>query len=402
MVGAPSILIIHDYYPGQFGALAMHLAARGWDVTFATRKAPNIHNGYRVVFFEPHRQPSNATHPYAQTMDRAVLIGQGFARMALELRKQGYKPDLILCHSGWGAGLFAKDVFPNAKLVSYFEWWYNSPGTDISYLKKSYPELKEQRPDAAMSERARNAHLALDFLSADVCLCPTNFQAAQFPGTVRRNLIINHDGIDCAFFSPGSSDDPTLGGWVPYDAKVVTFATRGMEPHRGFPEFMKAIPSILSADPHAYIVIAGSNGVFYGPRAFHNRDWKAEALAELDIDPRRVFFTGALDIIRYRNLLRRSNVHVYLTVPFVLSWSMLEAMSTASRLVLSNTEPVSEFAGDEHAVLTEISPPAIASAVLAALSDSSDRPKFARQNIMEKVQLENCLSFKMKMFLKLI
>lgn len=393
-MGTTRILIIHDHFPGQFGALALHLAANGWDVTFATRTMPATGSGYRVVSFTPHRDPSSTTHPYAQPMERAVLVGQAFARTALALRKEGYRPDVILCHSGWGAGLFARDIFPKARLVSYAEWWYNSPGADIAFLAKSYPDLSDQGPDAGMVERARNAHLALELASADACLCPTQFQAAQFPLSIRRDLIVGHDGIDIGFFSPGVAKDPTLGGRVPDDAQVVTFATRGMEPHRGFPEFMKAIPAILGAERRIHVVIAGRNQVVYGPRPIRLRDWKAEALSTLDLDPARVLFTGALQVNEYRNLLRRSDVHVYLTVPFVLSWSMLEAMSAARRLVLSDTEPVREFAGTDLAILTTISPSSIADAVLTALDDVSDRPQRARNRIKDKVPLCDCLSFR--------
>lgn len=394
MARTPRLLIVHDHFPGQFGALARHLAARGWEVTFATREMPEISPGYRLVAFTPHREPSPATHPYAQVMDRAVLVGQAFARTALALRKDGYEPDAILCHSGWGAGLFAKDVFPRARLVSYAEWWYNSPGADIAFLRRSYPELGDDSPDARMSERARNAHLALDLSSADACICPTRFQAAQFPVAVRGNLIVGHDGIDTSFFSPGLPEDPTLGGRVPEGARVVTYATRGMEPHRGFPEFMAALPGVLDADPRIHVVVAGQNEVVYGPRPMRARDWKAEALAAMDIDPARVIFTGSLCARRYLNLLRRSDAHVYLTVPFVLSWSMLEAMSTARRLVLSDTDPVREFAGEDHATFSAISPSSIAEAVLAALDDATDRPRRARELVMDKAEMRDCLSLR--------
>ncbi|MTE01142.1 glycosyltransferase [Paracoccus sp. YIM 132242] len=394
MAGAPSILIIHDHFPGQFGALALHLAANGWDVTFATRTMPVINPGYRVVSFTPHRGPSSKTHPYAQPMDRAVLTGQAFARTGIALRNEGYRPHVIVCHSGWGAGLFAKDIFPEARLVSYAEWWYNSPGADIAFLAGSYPDVIDSGPDARMMERARNAHLALDLSSADACLCPTHFQAAQFPASIKRDLIVGHDGIDTSFFSPGPPEDPTLGGRVPDDARVVTFATRGMEPHRGFPEFMKAVPSIIAADRRIHVVIAGQNKVVYGPRSIRVRDWKAEALSTLNLDPARVVFTGALRVNEYRNLLRRSDAHVYLTVPFVLSWSMLEAMSAARRLVLSDTSPVREFAGTGQAILSAISPPSIADAVLEALDDVSDRSQRARDLIKDRIPLHDCLSFR--------
>ena len=165
-------------------------------------------------------------------------------------------------------------------------------------------------------------------------ICPTDFQAAQFPPLFRRALTVLHDGIDTDRFRPDpAARRDTLGGLVAEDARVITYATRGMEPHRGFPQFMAALPAVLAADPKAVAVVAGENRVAYGGEALRRVDWKARALAENDIDPARVHFVGHLAPADYLRLLQRSDAHVYLTVPFVLSWSMLEAMSAGCGLV---------------------------------------------------------------------
>ena len=221
-----------------------------------------------------------------------------------------------------------------------------------------------------MHERARNAPIAMDLSSADAAICPTRFQAEQFPAVYRPLLTTLHDGIDTDCFRPDpAAHGSTLDGLVAEDARVVTYATRGMEPHRGFPQFMAALPAILAADRRAVAVVAGENRVAYGGDALRRVDWRAKALAENDIDPARIRFVGRLGRQDYLRLLQRSDAHVYLTVPFVLSWSMLEAMSCGCALVLSDTEPVREFADASAACLVDLARPAtIACAVLNTLS----------------------------------
>ncbi len=365
------ILFIHDNFPAQFGVLGVWLARQGWDVTFATNAETASAPGIRVLRYAPHRQPAKETHPYAQAMDRAAINGQGFARSAIKAREAGYSPDLIVAHSGWGAGMFARDIFPKAAYVAYCEWWYRHPGADVVFLAELTGTPVPSSVEAPMLESARNAPIAMDLTRADAVLVPTRFQAAQFPERLRPFLTIQHDGIDTAYHAPDAEEAvSTLDGLVAADAPVVTYATRGMEPHRGFPQFMASLPAVLAADPRVQVVIAGENRVAYGGQSRRDVDWKAKALAENDLDPARVHFVGRLDRPAYRRLLRRSNAHVYLTVPFVLSWSMLEAMSLACPLVLSDTAPVREFAGpDEAALVPMADTAAIAEATLATLAD---------------------------------
>ena len=385
---APRILFVHDNYPAQFGAFGHWLAQRGWDVCFATsaRDAPT--DGLRVIRYAPHRGPSSATHPYAQPMDRAALRAQAFVRAAIAARRQGYRPDIVMAHSGWGAGMFAKDVFPEAAFVPYCEWWYQYPGPDVAYLAALAGRQPRGAVETPMHERARNAPIAMDLAAADAAICPTSFQASQFPPVFRRALAVLHDGVDTEFYRPEPPEDRTLGGLVPADARVVSYATRGMEPHRGFPQFMAALPAILQ-EPGAVAVIAGENRVAYGGDAARRVDWKSRALDELGLDPGRCLFVGHLDPARYRALLRRSDVHVYLTVPFVLSWSALEAMSCGCNLVLSDTEPVREFADGSASILVDLLRGGLAPAVQQALQDGagSQRRARAREAIEDSVSV---------------
>lgn len=358
-------------------------------MTFATlAPGPADCLGMRVITCSPHREPSAATHPYAQPMDRAAISAQAFVRAALQARRDGYRPDVIVAHLGWGTGMFAREVFPEAAFVAYVEWWYNYPGVDTAFLAGLGGRPAES-VEAPMHEASRNAPIALGLAVADAAICPTRFQADQFPPPLRRGLSVLHDGIDTGFFRPCSPADPTLGGIVPAAVPIVTFATRGMEPHRGFPQFMAALPRILADHPEAIVVIAGENQVAYGSDAARATDWKAQALATYDINPARVKFVGSLARADYLRLLQRSDAHVYLTVPFVLSWSMLEAMSVAAPLVLSDTIPVREFAGTEEAVLVGFAPADIARGVSEILSNPS---AFRRTAARDRIRSTVCAS----------
>ncbi len=391
-VGAtnPHVLFVHDDGPGQFCRLGEYLARGGWPVTFAASRAVGV-PGCASLTYQPHREPSEQTHPYAQAFDRATLNGQGFARAMLAARRDGLEPDIIVSHAGPGAGMFAADVFPRARKVAYAEWWYGTPAPDLAWLDNpvDLPETEQ-----GMVERARNAAMALEIASSDVTICPTAFQAKQFPVPLRSAITVHHDGIDTDDFKPAEALPSAPSCPVPLrglraETPLVTYATRGMEPHRGFPHFMASVPAIQRAVPHAIIAIAGDNSVAYGTDSMRRIDWLERARAIAGIDWQRVVLLGTLPEASYRWLLRRSDAHVYLTVPFVLSWSMLEAMATACPLVLSDTEPVREFATSEHALLTDMRDPAkLANAVTRAVGDpeaAKQRGRSARREILRRI-----------------
>ncbi len=370
----PHVMFVHDDGPGQFSGLGQHLAGLGWPVSFASRNGVEI-PGCRSLVYAPRRDPSARTHPYAQAFDRAVLNAQGFAAAALAAARSGFAPDLVVSHAGPGAGLFARDIFPRVRTVAYCEWWYDHPAPDLAYLGEPHGDLAEA--DQAMVERSRNAAMALEISCADAAICPTDFQADRFPATLRRQITVHHDGIDTSYFRPSEArtdhkDCPEPLRRLDASTPLVTYATRGMEPHRGFPNFMAALPAIQAAHPRAVIAIAGAPTVAYGTDGMRRVDWLAQGLAIPGLDRSRVVLLGTLPVRSYLWLLRRSDAHVYLTVPFVLSWSMLEAMATACPLVLSDTEPVTEFADDGCAILADMrNPGALARAVAQTLDDPS-------------------------------
>ena len=336
------ILFAHTNFPAQFGGLGEWLSGQGWQVAFITQRKDARHPAMQIVRCEDHRKPGTETHHYVRSFERAVITGQAFARSAVDLAKQGFQPDIIMAHSGWGAGVFLKDVWPDAVYIPYFEWHYNWPVPD----RTPYDPPKNPLEGRARNH-ARNAPMWMDFSPSDCCLCPTQFQAGQFPPWLRSRLTVMHDGIDTDLHSPGEGDRSILARWsVPEGVEVMTSITRGMEPHRGFPETMRAIALLQKRRPRLHAFVGGEDRVAYGTALGKGDSWKKRMLAELDLDLSRLHFTGILSRADMVALMRASDAHVYLTVPFTLSWSLLDSMSVGCLIVASDTEPVREFMTD--------------------------------------------------------
>ncbi|MFK7877781.1 MAG: glycosyltransferase [Paracoccaceae bacterium] len=376
----PSILFVHENYPAQFGILAGVLAKQGWQVVYATQKetlpadtSRRLDSGVHLIRYSRAREPRDDTHPYLRGTETAVLNGQGFARTAVGLSKSGFTPDIIVAHSGWGSGSFAKVVWPQAKFVQYLEWWYRYPPVDVDPATLD-PKTAEDRHARTL---ARNLPFMLDFQQSDLIIAPTQFQADQMPDFVQSKLVVQHDGVDCDMFRPAAPDDTAFDHPnLPQDAKIVTFATRGMEPARGFPTFMEAAARILKQRADIHIVIAGGEKSHYGPAPKDHDSWKAKALAEHDFDMTRLHFTGLLRKDLYAQVLRRSSAHVYLTQPFVLSWSFIEAMASAAPLICSDVPPVIEAIGDD--TCARIGPGANPDRVYADIVWCLDNPEAAQ------------------------
>ncbi len=380
MTAQPSILFVHENHPAQFGALADHLAARGWRVVFATQaenvpegRAHTLPSGVSLVRYSRARDVNPAAHRYLVGTERAVLNGQAFARLGASLQKGGFTPDIVVAHSGWGSGSFAKVVWPQARLVQYLEWWYSYPPVDVGpdWQQRAVPE------DESARALVRNLPFLLDFQQADLVVAPTRFQARQAPDFIRDRMVVQHDGVDCRRFRPADDDAPrfALDG-LPDDAPIVTFATRGMEPARGFPTFMAAASRLHALRKDVHVVVAGNDKAHYGPEPDGYRSWKERMLAEHPFDPARIHFTGLMPKPRYASLLQRSAAHAYLTQPFVLSWSLIESMASAAPIVATDVEPVREALGrgDTARRVPQGDPGAVLSQILWCL----DHPGMAR------------------------
>ena len=334
------VLFLHNNFPAQFGAVAHHLASRGHEVTFGTRWKGKPPRWLRMVRYQPHREVGKEQHPYVAFLENAVLNGQALARVGLKMKGEGYSPDLVVAHSGWGPGLYVRDVWPDARYVGYFEWYYQPRGVDVGFLDKA-------TPDDELRIRTRNAAILLDLAACNWGIVPTTFQASRFPDLMRRKLTVQHDGVDTVRYAPKPGRRLKLPGLdLSHVEELVTYVGRGMEPYRGFPQAMTAFAEVQKRRPHAHVVIVGTDRVAYGARLPDGDTWRKRMLRELDFDRDRLHFTGPLPRDHYREVLLASSVHVYLTVPFVLSWSMIEAMSAGCLLVASDTGPVREVVRD--------------------------------------------------------
>ncbi len=370
----PSILFAHQNYPAQFGRIGAYLAQNGWDVQFATAKEnPVLPVGTKGFKFRAHREPNPEIHPYLNTTEKGILNGQGFARSAITARDRGVNPDIVMAHSGWGTGHFAKTIWPDAVFVPYLEWWYNYPAVD---------QLAENiKPDGDVDKMARtiirNSPILTDIGQGTICLSPTKFQRDQFPAHLQNLIHVMHDGVDCEAHKPSKDAEFTWNGrsFKP-GAKTVTFVSRGLEPQRGFPQFMRALAPVMAADPEVECIVVGEDRVAYGPKLPDGESWKKRMLAELDFDENRLHFTGLLPNAEYRKLLQVSAVHVHLSVPFCLSWSLTEAMATACPLIVAENAAMAEVIDDgKHGLAVNMSDTdAIITAMTSILSD----PKKAR------------------------
>ena len=393
------VLFVHQNFPGQFLHLAPELKRRGHEVRALTdignkRETPVDTLRYR---HDPPKVDPAATRlgrNYTTQSDRGITV----ARACLRLRREtGYVPDVIFGHSGWGETLFLKEVWPEAKLIVYAEFYYRGRGADVGFD----PEAGDAGFDQVMIAQGRTAHLGQALLHADAGVSPTEWQASTYPPALRRMIEVIFDGVDSAAVKPDAAASVTLPGGRVLRAgeEVLTFVNRNLEPYRGYHTFMRALPDVLAARPGTQVVIVGGDEVSYGPPPKDGKRWKDIYLDEVRdrLDLSRVHFVGKVPYPTFVNLMQVSRVHAYLTYPFVLSWSMMEAMSAGALIVGSDTAPVREvIRHGENGLLVDFFDIAGWSRVLTeALADPARFAPLrvaARQTVLERYDLRSvCL-----------
>ncbi len=310
---------------------------------------------------------------------------------ALRLKSAGFVPDIIIAHPGWGESLFVKDVWPKARLGIYCEFFYQPQGSDVSFD----PEFAANQPGDAARVRLKNTSNLLHFDMADAALSPTHWQASTFPEPFRSRISVVHDGIDTDALTPNPNVQMTLRTGqgqhirLTRQSEVITFVNRNLEPYRGYHTFMRALPGILQLRPRARVLLVGASGVSYGarpdPARYGSKSWKEMFADEVrgsisDADWSRVHFLGQLPYPNYVELLQLSSVHVYLTYPFVLSWSLLEAMSAGCAIVASNTAPLREAISHDQTgrLVNFFDPPALAQEVCRLLGNPAERDRLGQ------------------------
>lgn len=391
-----NILFLHPNFPAQYVYLANFFGQSPQNrVVFITKEENgNRLHGVQTVLYQPARKITEGIHRYVAPMEEAVLDGQAVCRAIVSLKQQGFEPDVIIGHTGWGSTLFIKDLYPDTPLIGYFEWFYRSQGSDVGYWKDECVEMNDK-----LRIRSMNAHHLLNLEACDARYCPTYWQRSQFPKEYQKEMHVFHEGIDTRFCSPLRGAKLVLsriGLNLAEASEIITYVSRGMEPYRGFPQFMDAIRILLAKRPDCHVVIVGNDGTFYGPPPAPGKTYKALEIEKGGFDSKRVHFTGHLNRMEYLQVLQASTVHVYLTRPFVLSWSMLEAMSAGVCLVASDTPPVKEVVEDNiNGLLVNFRlPEHIAFRIEEALEDAALQARLgiqARKTIVERYALEKCL-----------
>ena len=391
------VIFIHQNFPGQYRHVAPALAARGDEVIgLGENPAPPL-PGVRHLRYAPPPAPQGSTHRYLQRLERATYRGQQVARAAQSLRNRGFMPDIVCCHPGWGEGLFLREVWPQAKLLYYFEYYYSASGGDIGFD----PPGRDLSLDEACRVPLLNANHLICLQAADWGHTATAWQASRFPDWAQQRLSVVHEGIDTDLIRPAPDPSVTLpdGRILRRGDEVVTFIARGLEPYRGFPSFMRALPEILASRPRAEVLIVGGEEPHYGSAPPDGRSWKQVLLDELgpQLDLRRIHFTGKIAHGALQSVLGVSAAHIYLSYPFVLSWSMLEAMAQECLVIGSATPPVQEvIRHEQNGLLVDFHNPAdIAQATIRALADpAAFRPlrEAARRSVTEGYDLRrHCL-----------
>ena len=388
------ILFVHQNFPGQFLHLAPELQRRGHECLALTDSQNKRPSNIPVVQY---RHEAVAIDPAATRLGRNYTLmsdrGVTAARAACQLRDaKGYVPDVIIGHSGWGETLFLKEVWPSAKLIVYAEFYYRGRGADVGFDAEFNPPNFDQ----VMIAQGRAAYLGQAMLHADAGLSPTEWQASSYPAPLRDLIEVIHDGVDTGVMRPNPHASFTLpnGKTVRAGDEVLTFVNRTLEPYRGYHIFMRALPAVMAARPGVEVVIVGGDEVSYGAAPKGAKGWKDVMFDEVrgKIDPARVHFLGRVPYDQFTSLMQISRAHAYLTYPFVLSWSMLEAMSAGALIIGSRTAPVEEVI--EHAkngVLVDFfDVPAWEAALVDALANPSRYAPLraaGRQTMLEKYDL---------------
>lgn len=341
------LLFVHQNFPGQFLHLAPEMQRLGHDVRAIcdatndkTSDIPTLRYTYKPPEVDP--KATRLGRNFTVMSDRAVVV----ARFAQKLRAEGYVPDVIYGHSGWGETLFLKEVWPEAKLLVFAELYYRGLGADTGFDA----EFQAQGFDQVMIAQSRAAYMAQALVHSDGGVTPTRWQASTHPTALRNRLEVIFDGVDCDRLAPNPKATFTLpnGQTLRRGDEVLTFINRNLEPYRGYHVFMRALPDVLAARRDAQVVIVGGNEVSYGNAPKDGRSWKDVILDEVKdrLDLSRVHFTGRVPYDRLVDLIHVARVHAYLTYPFVLSWSMVEALAAGTLVVGSDTPPVAEVITD--------------------------------------------------------
>ena len=337
------VAFVHRRGFGQFAALAEHLATSGHDVSLVCETVDRRLPSVRVILHraEPGPRADSRMARHLGIPDHHVRIGHRVAETFDAMVRHGEKPDIVIGHIGWGSMMFVKDILPKVPAIGYCEFFYKAEGADVGFAPDDNPDAETRK-----RLRLRNVAQLLSLEAIDGGISPTRWQKSLYPISARSRIAVCHEGVDTEIFRPDRNASLRLpdGRLLKAgDPPIITFVARDLEPYRGFPQALAAAAKVIRQNPDALFVFVGGNGVSYGTPPPGGGSWKDALLASHDIPPDRIVFPGAISHDLLRKLYQISTAHIYLTYPFVLSWSVIEAMSCGALIIGSDTPPVQEI-----------------------------------------------------------
>lgn len=392
---------MHPNMPGQYKYLCPAFAANpNNQVVFVTKnKTAELPNVHKILYDVP-RQASPHCHRYLVHAEQAIIQGQEVWRVLNKLkREEGFVPDVICAHPGWGDALYVKDVYPDTPLLSFFEFYYHSQGADVNFDPEDMA-----KPDDLARVRTKNAHHLLNLVSSDWGISPTFWQHSLQPKEFQHKISIIHDGINTDIARPADDAIIKLSEHLTLKKgdEIVTYIARNFEPYRGFPTFMRAAEIILKKRPNCHIIAIGADDVSYGRRPPKGTTYRQMLLKEVNVDLNRLHFVGTQPYNTMIKILQASAAHIYLTYPFVLSWSSMESMAAGCAVVASDTQPVQEVIthGENGFLVDFFSPKAVAEQVFEILDHPTRMQHVrdaARQSIVDKYDLKTLIPLHMQL-----
>ena len=393
-----NILFIHQNHAAQYKHFLNWLESSGEHrIVFLTQKQGlGQPAGHHIVEYVPAHPPSPTAYPYIADFEKCCANGVKVAELCKNLENQGFIPDIIIGHTGWGEMLFLKDVWPNIPVVSYFEYFYTASGGAVGF-DPEFP-ISDVMPHI-MS--ARNATNHLSYEACDIGQTATQWQKGGYPESFHDKINVLHEGIRTDICKPNKKSQATLGRMdrsVSRDDEIFTYMARNMEPVRGFHTFMRALPKILKARPNARVLIIGGSKVSYGRELSEGDTYRGMLEQEVgdQIDWSRVHFLGQVPYEVFIAVMQLSKCHIYLTVPFVPSWSMMEVMSMGATVVSSNVAPIREIIDDgKNGFLVDfLNPDELAEKAIDVLKHNSNYHKVgkaARQHIVDNYDFKSAI-----------
>ena len=402
------ILFVHQYFPGQFSRIVKHYLQDGEHDIVAFHRGLNdgrssqMIDGVRAFTYGGEIVSDRPSDHVLLGTDVFVREAASMAIQAQGLKDAGWVPDLIYSHTGWGTGAFLQDIFPSSRFIKYCEWFYNNTTDSTEFLESNRPF------ESRIMTSLLNIPVLADLARADLLISPTEWQRSQFPGHTRASIEVVPDGIDTDLFKPDSTVEINLanGKIVRAGDRIITYVARGADPFRGFEQFIAALEIVQEKDPLVEAIVVGDRNVYYGPGHGTDAHFR-NVMAQSGVDLSRTHFTGALPYETYRKVLQVSAAHVYLTVPFVLSWSALEALSTGCGFVGSDTAPIREFveSGQNGLLANFFDPRAIADKIEIMLAGGpmiDGLKERARKTIVSRWSAESAIRKHMALVGKLL